>query len=1348
MAAVRCNLAVSSQVGACLDPRTLKGQTLQVPANITRIGEDGLALCTPTNTQVLSSDIVYVIDNSKSMTAGGFWVDPATNDTTWLIEDCLSEGFAGSMVPLRFRHYGGTTGADSLGIDSLFQFSTATNPNTNTRCLESNDPYSMRAQAVRVAIDYQATFDPESKAGVIYFNSAVKQRFPMSTLDPASQKALTDAVGMYTSASGTLWAPPFDTAFRWLANIPATGRSKAIILVSDGEPTDQTKYSKLLGQDGQPPIYAIYLGQSTDQTPQLDTVVAQTLGRKFVVPPDDPDSLEGVIKSIVASVTRKDAPSSSFLSNLTNGQTSRTLTVVGDTADAWHLGLDSAVGLVAGPNYIQSITTWKTTSGITVDTSIFILDVSGPTAPLGETPLAVPPFSAQCVEGSSLQFLDSSWMALAYAVEGGGPVGLFLAPSGEAGIPLRLSVTTGASDVENLALSVLDSLFPGAWGRKMYVSVARIAPAIPGNQGLEVRAGLDTLRSSWCHPRDARDCAEAMLEVRSFREAALRWDPHTLPGSSGSFILEAILPGQAGQTVQAAINRHGLKIANSLLVRVQDSLFRDTIPFLQGSRRPGGDTLWLNAPSGTIPDSLIASLVWGLDNSVLADTATITRPPLSLSIDWTGVGDQITLTLDGGQPDTRGAWPVRLSASNRTQLVNLDSTQRGNADVTILAATGKGQTWIKGIFVDPVYGDTAIDSVLVPAPSSYLKFEPASMDGPSGTFVLTADIPGATGASINVVIWRRERGLGTVTLARQADSSFAGVVNFRQGPTRPSGDTLWMNLPPIGVPDTLVATYVDNSAGDTLADMALVTRPLMRLTARSAGGTLVTLTLVGGHPDSRGTRNADVVVTSIQRVAFDTLGNVDVDVLSQLSKVSGSQATVVATFIDPVYGDTARDSVVVAVPARTLRFVVKTVNGPRGALSIELSDPWATGETRDIIIAHGRDSALVRLQRSATGLFVADRPFTQAASASGDTLTLGRPLAGIDSVYAVLPRLDSLPRLVDRATIQRPPLSLALVASPNSPQLIQMTVTGGNADSRGEARVQLSGPTPIPSTLLVSTGDLSWSGNRNLDTLLPESPDPVEINGLFVDPIYGDTARASLKIASPWFPASISVYPVKADPREDDSVEIRVRDKDAHPAKVDTIEVMAGSHVLKLVETGKNTGDYVLKTIASKVDPEWARHSARDEWRIELVYTDPDHPRDVAKTNLLLEYNVPPPEVDPYDPLQKTATHSAAGKPVVDVIAPNSSGHYPTGSQGVELKIWEPTRVMAFVYDKIGTAVGSWEGVLDPKDPETAARYLVKWDGYDRKGNPTAPGIYLIRVVLVAQDGKPLGNFVYRLGRR
>ena len=62
--------------------------------------------------------------------------------------------------------------------------------------------------------------------------------------------------------------------------------------------------------------------------------------------------------------------------------------------------------------------------------------------------------------------------------------------------------------------------------------------------------------------------------------------------------------------------------------------------------------------------------------------------------------------------------------------------------------------------------------------------------------------------------------------------------------------------------------------------------------------------------------------------------------------------------------------------------------------------------------------------------------------------------------------------------------------------------------------------------------------------------------------------------------------------------------------------------------------------------------------------------------------------------------------------------------------------------------MGSWEGVLDTKNPETAARYLVKWDGYDRMGNPTAPGIYLIRVVLVAQDGKPLGNFVYRLGRR
>lgn len=1340
---------MSSNAGACIDPRALKGQTIKLPSNVTRIGQDGLALCTPTYVQTMSADIVYIIDNSTSMSSGAFWVNPTDNDTTWFMDNCSgpADTSAGRWVHLRLRHYGGTSGADSLGIDSLYEFYGATRAASGTsRCQESNEPYTMRFQSVRVALDYQAHFDPASSAGVIYFNGAVRQRFPMRTLGPVPLKGLLDSVGLYPEATSTLWAPPFDTARKWLSQV-SSGRNKVIILVSDGEPTDDDRYPRLLDTTGATPIYGIYLGGANEATPELDRVTRDTKGRKFVVPPDRPDSLEGVIKSIVASVTRKDAPTATTITNVSNGQTSKALTITTDTLDTWALHLDSIVALAPGANYIMSISSWKSTTGVQIDTSVFILDVSGPASPLGETPLTGVPLSSKCYEGTTLQFVDNSWKTITSVSEGGGPVGVELTPSGQASFPMTLTITSGAGDRESTSVRQRDSVTYASWGTRMPLTVARLTTVATGNQTLEVRSGYDTLRSAWCHPRDGRDCAEAMLPVIAIRQAYVKWIPGSLPGSKGAFVLEAVLPGQTGSSTKADISRHGVKIATATLVRVQDSLFRDTIPFLQGPRRPGGDTLWLNAPSAVLPDSLVATLVWGLDKSILADTALIIRPTLSLSLKGDGVSDVITISMTGAQPDAQGKWPVQLWASTRTQTANLDSSLKGSADVTLLAATGKGQTWIKGRFIDPVYGDTAIDSVLVPAPSSYVKFTPNTMDGPVGTFAITAEVPGALGSTLDVVIWRRGSGLGTVKLVRQADSSFAGTVAFRQGPVRPLGDTLWMYQPPHGVPDTLVATAKDPS-GETLSDMALVTRPVMRLVATSDGGTVVSLDLLGGFPDARGSRTGSIKVASTSPVTFDAAGKAQVQLLPELSKASGSNVVVWAWYVDPIYGDTAVASVSIAVPTRSIRFVEKVVDGPRGVLSIELIDPWAAGDTRDVVIVHGSDSVLVRLTRNATGAFVGTPAFTQKETAFGDTLTLGRPKAGNDSVMVVLPVLDALPQLTDRAMIRRPPLSLVLVARADQPQNIQMTLKGGNADAQGKAIVTLTGPVAIPNTSLVSTGDLSWNGLRQLDTILPESPDSVGIYGTFVDPLYGDTAWAFLKVKSPWFPATITVAPEKADPREKDTVLIRVLDKDAHPATVDTVRVTVGKVTLKLVETGKNTGEYVLRVTADVVDPDWTKHLARNDWKVDLVYADPDHPLDVASTSLVLEYQVPPPEVRAVETIQPALTHWILDKPHLEVIMPNSEGHFPPGSQGAELKIWEHTRTLAFVYDKIGTFVASWEGSLDTKNPEVAAKYLIKWDGCDKDGRPTAPGIYLLRVVMIADDGTTLGNVVFTLGRK
>jgi hypothetical protein len=682
-------------------------------------------------------------------------------------------------------------------------------------------------------------------------------------------------------------------------------------------------------------------------------------------------------------------------------------------------------------------------------------------------------------------------------------------------------------------------------------------------------------------------------------------------------------------------------------------------------------------------------------------------------------------------------------------VVALDSTRSATVDATSLAAGSPGATVaVLGRFVDPLYGDTAWASVVVPVPKMSLVYTIGSAEGPVGSLALRAELPGVAGAAVQVGLSRRGRSIGTATLVRQPDSSFTGWVHFRQGPIRPGADSVWLVSPNAVAPDSIVALFVHTLSGDTLSDTGLVRRPPLVLDLRSPGGTVVGIALVGGSPDARGARAVEVDAVELRKVVLDASGEARTDVLASMSKIAGSRALVRGWFVDPVYGDTARDTTWIEVPARILRFVEPAVEGPRGVLRLELVDPWTGVDTRTVIVAHGRDSQLVRMVRAPSGIFAGDVAFAQTPVALGDTLRLGRPVAGTDSVFAVLPRMDSLPAVVDRALVLRPALHLGMVADGSRLQLVRLQLTGGNPDARGEAHVFLDGPVAIPATSMTRAGSLSWDGEQDLAERLPESLQPVRIRAWFVDPVYGDTAWATLQVVSPWFPGTIVATPDRLDPRRPDTVEVRVRDKDPDSSRAGTIVVQVGSERFSLPETGVHTGEYVLRLPASKLDPRWGDRSPRTPWRVELVYVDPDHPEDVARTSVEMEFNVPSPTLAAYGGVQPAPERATSPKPVLWVVPAAGDGTYPGARQGVELRIWEQTKVAVYLYDNLGVAVGSWEGILVPRDAETSADYLIAWDGLDARGNPTSPGVYLARAVLLAMDGQYLGNRIFRIGRK
>jgi len=1170
-AALRCDLTMQSNASktSCIDPASLNGQTVTVPENVTRIGRDGLALCALSHTSSQASDIAYVIDNSNSMDAWGFWVNPSTGDTSFYIPNC-SKSVSGTNVAFRKRHFG-ASGVDS-SWDTLVKISSTKIPSSvnSDNCKEANDPYSMRAEVVRVAMKYQMSLDSNSQAGMVEFSSKVQQRSPLRTLQGSGLTRLLDSTGLYDAGSGTLWTPPMNTALGWLS--ASKNSVKAIIIVSDGEPSDGSDYRRLLRDTPDlPKIYGIYLGSGVTKVAEMDSLTNISGGKYWIVPPSRPDSLQSVIRSIVGNVMSTETPGTTVLTNITNGQKSTALTISQGKDSVFHLALDSVVALDTGKNSVRLVSSWTDDQGkARSDTSAFVLNVSGAAATASGAIKDDTLFAAACVDASKISFLSTlTWKAIDTVSEGEGAFALELVTGDSLLFPTYLSVAErSGGDKESMPLTATKAVagVAGAYVNSLTLTVPRPWSHKSGDGVVQAANGIDTLVGSWCYPRDARDCAEDILVVRALRSPYVQWVPRQVTGPSGSLVLEALLPGQVGATVDAIIYRAGKAIGSVTLRKVSDSLFRDTVNFRQGGLATGGDSLWIANP--TVLDSLVAKVVWSPADSALYDTARIVRTAPVLDLTKYGP-DSLALALSAAaQADAKGRCTVTLSVGAVSTSAMLQNSRSGNAAMfSLLASADAGTVWVHGLFVDPVFGDTARDSVLVP------------------------------------------------------------------------------------------------------------------------------------------------------------------------------------------------------VPERTLQFVKASVTGPRGLLQLEATDPYISGTTLSVKLIHGANAVTMLLSRDSSGGFSGSVPFTQARLASGDTLALGAPtvVGRDDSVVAVLAAAQARAALSDTARIIRPALSLVFSVDASAPQDVRMELVGGTPDAKGAAFVSFVKPLAV-SANLSSASWLTWSGTTNLKDQLPESLDSVLATGFFVDPLYGDTARAQIRIASPWYPGSISVSPDTADPRRGDSVTIVVRDHDPDSTKVDTVRVTSGAHSWTLSETGRATGEYRLRLAASDLAPDWTAHTSRQAWSVTVRYQDPLHGQDVAEDTLVLSFEVPPVQVAVHNPLVERPTITAQsgtmersnGATGLVLVAQSDTVFHDGGVsigdepavQGIAIRTWEPTQFSVYIYDQLGVAVNSWAGQVLSSDASKGALYLLRWDGRDKAGAAAGVGVYLVRVVRYAADGRYLGNDILRIGLR
>lgn len=1162
-AALRCDLALQDAPArsACIDPGRLKGDTIRVPGNTTRIGRDGLALCALRSSHDLAPDIAYLVDNSTSMSAKAFrqGLDAsgkATTDTSWYMAECLDRlkgvgGWMGTWRAFRKRHLGGI-GIDSLAWDSLLEVPiTSPDPGKSYTgsCSPANDPYSMRAEVVRRAMAYQATLDSTSQASLIQFNRNVTQSSPLRPLQGEGLRHLMDSAGLYPAGIGTYWEAPLDSAYRQLS--ASSNPHKVVILVSDGEPNDHAdiaKYRQLVHTAGFPRVYGIFLGNKVTDVPELDTLAAATGGRYWIVPPDRPDSMERVIRSIVANVVDVSVPTSVALANLSNGQTSSALSLLRRKDTSFAVRLDSVVALDTGANRLRLVSGWKDAKGADwSDTTVFVLSASGAARTERDTQAVAGDsvFATRCAEASRLSLLDTSLGEVPFLKESMGRFSLRLRPSMPEGrSPETVAVATRiAGDAETLALvAAQDSM---TWSGSLPLQVPRPWRDLAGT--LDASAGGDSVAARWCHARDRRDCAEAILGFVPYVRPRLAWDSSPVLGPVGRMGATAYLPGETRDTVVADVLLKGRILSRLRLVRAKDSLHAGTLAFRQGLSAPGGDTAWIARPS--LVDSLILSYRWSSrQDTLLGDTARILRPQAKLSLQRGGQ-DTVEIGLSGAaQADAQGKRTVRISVGAQGREVALDALQ------------GR------------------------------------------------------------------------------------------------------------------------------------------------------------------------------------------VDAVSLLAASAGSAATVQGVFVDPLYGDTLRDSTTVPVPSQSLSFLEDTVLGPSGRFDVLARVPWASRDSLRVLAIHGIDTNALWLLRSAAGTYQGKIAFSQMRSVGKDSLPLGAPkrAGGSDSMTVELPSDGVHALLQDRAWILRPSLSLAMHVDSLQPETVLLAVTGGVADSLGRADVRIR--SPLDRTVPISRQDgLSWKGSAVLE--LPESQDSTTVTACFADPLYRDTAWASVRMASVWHPGSLTATPDSLDPRKPDTVTLTVRDRDRDSLQVDSVEVTVGTGSIRLRETARHSGVFVARVPASRLDPDWSLHAPRRAWQVALEYRDPQHPTDRSRDTVTLSYAVPPVEVMAQNTVADRPQLAKAGSSLW--LQPVPIGQNPSNmGQGISVRLWEPVRLSAFVYDLMGTAVDQWSGDVVPANGETGGLFLLHWDGHDASGRPVAGGVYLVRVVTHAVDGTFLANEVFRIGRR
>jgi len=595
-----------------MDVAKLDGTSHSLPGSVTRLSTQGLVLCEGGGAKAPGTDIVYIIDQSGSMTSfkESQFILPHGKDTL-NFKGCSSWKSGGKTYP------GTVPLVEYLGysvklLDSTWFDSAMAN------CEPSGDPYQARANVVQAAIVKQSQLAPSSQAAWIGFGTSYQSSKMFGLGAAASRDSLVSDV-IRQNLDKTYYAPPVGWARAMLQGAvngskvmaPSPNKRKAIIMVSDGAPNDWTDVAPMLlggakvkAPDGAtwtlpdtkvPPVYGFMLSTDSSQGDRLKDLAAATGGQYYLIPPLDRDSLNRVMDRLLGLLIDPGIPDSLVIQNLSNGQVSKA--VAGSKeGGGYRFRLDSLLGLQQGRNDLLLRNTVHNAYGDTVLVARWTVNVTdsvataSPTGSAGRleaTCFAPTRLRVQPSEDSTRYFADDRDTALRMSLD--------VRTDGQS-IFRTFWNTTVSADAGARLFQTSDPSLPRTSFEAIDPWTLSLKAPILADGIVQTRRGWDTLRAAFRMARDPRDSAVAFLPLYRAYPVTLSLSPDTSSGLEGRIQL-AVSDSNLLVDTALVVVKH--RAGDSLVVTVRKDgtgLLRGAFTYRQNAGVTNPDTILQMGP--------------------------------------------------------------------------------------------------------------------------------------------------------------------------------------------------------------------------------------------------------------------------------------------------------------------------------------------------------------------------------------------------------------------------------------------------------------------------------------------------------------------------------------------------------------------------------------------------------------------------------------------------------------------------------------------------------------------------------------------------------------------------------